>query len=195
MLERITDFLVASGPWAILLVAFVDSAGIPLTVGLDVLVILLSTKQPQMAVLWAALAVLGSSAGNLTLYFIARKTGQRMLKVEAPGELRSRFRQWFHRYGLVSLFIPALVPFPPMPMKFFVVCSGAFCIPIHRFLITIFLARILRYGGEAYLGAQMGDHSKRFLMQHRWDLALIATLLGVGLYLLLWISDRRRSAS
>ena len=65
MLARITEFLVALGPWGILLVSFIDSAGIPLTVGLDFLVILLSAKQPELAPAWAALAVLGSSAGNM----------------------------------------------------------------------------------------------------------------------------------
>jgi len=195
LLERITHFLVASGPWAILLIAFIDSAGIPLTAGTDVLVVLLCVKQPHLAILWAALAVLGSSAGNLTLYFMANKTGQRMLKVEAPEGLRPRFRKWFHRYGLVTLFIPALVPFPPMPMKFFVACSGVFCVPIPRFLLTILLARILRYGTEAYLGVQMGEHSTAYLKQHQWDLAIIAGLIGIGLYLLVRLADGRRSAS
>ena len=193
MLERITAFLVASGPWAILLVSFIDSAGIPLTVGLDVLVILLSTKQPEMAWLWATLASVGSSVGSLVLYVIARKTGQRLMKAEAPEELRPRFRRWFDRYGLVTLFIPALVPIP-MPMKFFVVCSGAFRVPVHHFLFTILLARAIRYSGEAYLGVQMGEHSQGFLMAHRWDMALFAVILGASLYLLLRVSERWRSA-
>ena len=68
MLERLTNFLVELGPWAILLVSFIDSAGIPMTVGLDVLVILFSAKQPALAPLWVSLAVLGSTAGNITLF-------------------------------------------------------------------------------------------------------------------------------
>jgi membrane protein YqaA with SNARE-associated domain len=193
LLERITQFLVALGPWAILLVSFIDSAGIPLTVGLDVLVILLSVKQPAQAPLWAGLAVLGSSAGNMTLFYIARRSGQRLLKAEAPRGYRQRFRLWFNRYGLVTVFIPALIPFPPMPMKFFVICSGALGTPAVYFLITVLLARVLRFSGEAYLGAQMGEHSTRFLSEHRWEFAAFAAALAIGLYLLVRLSDRWRS--
>lgn len=191
MLERITEFLVASGPWAILLVAFVDSAGIPLAVGLDVLVILLSTQQPRLAPLWVSLAVLGSTTGTLVLFYIARKSGGLLLKDQATEGYRARFRDWFHRYGLATLFIPALIPIP-MPMKFFVVCSGCLGIPVSQFLATIVVARILRYAGEAYLGVQMGEHSTLFLQQHRWDFAMAAVLLGIALYVLVRITERRR---
>lgn len=192
MLERITQFLVTLGPWAILLVSFIDSAGIPLTVGLDVLVILLAVKQPALAPLWAGLAVLGSLAGNMTLFYIARKGGQRLLKAEAPEGYRQRFRLWFNRYGLVTVFIPALIPIP-MPMKFFVVCSGALGTHSVYFLITVLLARALRFSGEAYLGVQMGEHSTGFLSEHRWDFAVLAVALAIGLYLLVRLSDRWRS--
>ena len=106
---------------------------------------------------------------------------------------RPRFREWFHRYGLVTLFIPALIPIP-MPMKFFVICSGCLGIPLSHFLLTVLLARILRYSGEAYLGVQMGEHSKLFIDQHRWDFAMFAVLLAIALYLLVRLSERLRSA-
>jgi membrane protein YqaA with SNARE-associated domain len=191
LLATITEFLVALGPWGILLVSFIDSAGIPLTVGLDFLVILLSAKRPGLAPAWVALAVLGSSAGNMVLFFIARKSCERLMKIEAPESQRARFRRWFNRYGLVTVFIPALIPIP-MPMKFFVVCSGAVRIGPHYFLLTVLLARILRYGGESYLGVQMGEHSTRYLSDHARELAFIAVALFVGLYLLIRLSDRWR---
>lgn len=193
MLERITQFLVDLGPWAILLVAFIDSAGIPLTVGLDVLVVLFSAKQPTLAPLWVVLAVFGSSAGNLTLFYLARKGGERYLKAEAPEGYRKRFRQWFNRYGLVTVFIPALIPIP-MPMKFFVICSGVLGIRMFYFLFTVVIARILRYSGEAALGVQMGVHSTRFILDHRWEFVVAGTMLGIFLYLLVRLSERWRSS-
>jgi len=191
LLAKITQFLVALGPWGILLVSFIDSAGIPLTVGMDVLVILLSVKQPGLTVWWVTLAVLGSSAGNLLLFHLSRKGGEKLLKVEAPEGRRRQFRLWFDRYGLVTVFIPALVPIP-MPMKFFVVCCGMLGTRRLSFLATVLLARVLRYGGEAYLGMQMGEHSTRYLSQHSWQLAAFAALLFVGLYLLIRVCDRWR---
>lgn len=191
MLARITEFLVALGPWGILLVSFIDSVGIPLTVGLDFLVILLAAKQPQLAFAWVALAVFGSTAGNVVLFYVARKGGERLLKAEAPESRRARFRIWFSRYGLVTVFIPALVPIP-MPMKFFVVCSGALRTNPVYFLLTILLARILRYGGEAYLGVQVGEHSTRYISEHAKELAMFAAALFIALYLLIRLSDRWR---
>ena len=191
MLARITEFLVALGPWGILLVSFIDSAGIPLTVGLDFLVILLSAKEPTLAPAWVALAVVGSSAGNLVLFYIARKSGERLMKVEAPESQRARFRKWFNRYGLVTVFIPALIPIP-MPMKFFVVCSGALRINQVSFLLTVVVARLLRYGGESFLGVQMGEHSTRYLSDHARELVFIAVALFAGLYALIRLSDRWR---
>src|SRR5262249_48268320 len=140
---------------------------------------------------WVALAVLGSSAGNMVLFFVARKGGERLMKYEAPESQRARFRKWFNRYGLVTVFIPALVPIP-MPMKFFVVCSGALGIGKSYFLFTVLLARVLRYVGESYLGVQMGEHSTRYLSGHARELAYVAVALFVGLYLLIRLSDRRR---
>jgi membrane protein YqaA with SNARE-associated domain len=193
LLERITEFLVASGPWAILLIAFIDSAGIPLAVGLDVLIILLSTQKPELAPLWVALAVFGSTTGNVVLFYIARKSGGLLLKPEPNDGWRPRFREWFHKYGLVTLFIPALIPIP-MPMKFFVICSGCLGIPLFQFLFTVLIARIFRYSGEAYLGVQMGENSQLFLKQHRWDFAMFAVLLAIALYVLVRVTERIRAA-
>ena len=193
MLVKITDFLVALGPWGILAVAFID-AGIPIPNGLDLLVVLLSVKEPASAPLWAALAVLGSSTGNMVLFYLSRKGGQRLLKAETPEGYRKRFRLWFNRYGLVTVFIPALIPIP-MPLKFFVISSGMLGISWIYFLGIVLLARSLRYGGEAYLGVQLGEHSTQYLKDHTEQLTAFAVLLFVALYLLIRLSDRWRKPS
>jgi membrane protein YqaA with SNARE-associated domain len=190
LFAKITDFLVALGPWGILAVAFID-AGVPIPNGLDLLVVLLSVKEPASAPLWAALAVLGSSTGNLALFYLSRKGGQRLLKAEAPEGYRKRFRLWFNRYGLVTVFIPALIPIP-MPLKFFVVSSGMLGISWIYFLGIVLFARSLRYGAEAYLGVQLGEHSTQYLDDHKLQLAALAAVLFVGLYLLIRLSDRWR---
>jgi membrane protein YqaA with SNARE-associated domain len=192
LLARITAFLVALGPWGILAVAIID-AGVPIPNGLDFLVILLSVKEPAWAPLWTALAVLGSSTGNFVLFYLSRKGGERLLKAEAPAGYRQRFRVWFNRYGLVTVFIPALIPIP-MPLKFFVVSSGMLGIRWVYFLGTLLLARSLRYGAESYLGVQMGEHSTQYLAAHTRQLGAFAALLFIALYLLIRLSDRRAAA-
>jgi membrane protein YqaA with SNARE-associated domain len=193
LLAKITAFLVALGPWGILAVAFID-AGVPIPNGLDLLVVLLSVKEPASAPLWAALAVLGSSTGNLVLFYLSRKGGQRLLKAETPEGSRKRFRLWFNRYGLVTVFIPALIPIP-MPLKFFVISSGMLGISWMYFLGIVLFARSLRYGAEAYLGVQLGGNSRQYLDDHKLHLVVIAALLFLSLYLLIRLSDRWRKPS
>ncbi len=191
MLENITNLLIAYGPWGILLLAFVDSAGVPVAVGMDALVIFLSAKNPSAAVLYAFLGVFGSAAGNLVLFWLARHGGRRFLNQEEPPGRTRRFRAWFLRYGLLTVFIPALVPIP-LPMKVFVISAGALQVRMGGFIAVILLGRTLRYGGEAWLGAQVGEHSTQYLTSHLTELVLFAVALFVIIYAIMRISDRSK---
>src|ERR1700730_929821 len=105
-LHTITDLLVSYGPWGVLLLAFFDSAGVPVSAGMDALIILVAVQTPGRAWLVAALAVLGSVAGNIVLFSAARKGRSGARKEEAaiaPGE-PSRFERWFREYGMITLF-------------------------------------------------------------------------------------------
>ena len=192
MLAQITNFLIALGPWGILLLGLIDSAGVPVAVGVDALIIFLSAKVPSMAPLYVAVATLGSTAGTLMLFFLARRGGRAYLERESPGGRGFRFRLWFNRYGLATVFIPALVPVP-MPMKLFVICAGVFGNGVASLTAVVVVARILRYGGEAYLGVQLGEHSTQFLLEHKTDFILFALGLFVALYLLIRITGNWRA--
>jgi len=72
-------------------------------------VILFSAKQPAMAPLWVGLAVFGSTAGNIVLFYLSRKGGRRYLKRKLSGI--SPAIRMVQSLGLVRLFIPALIPY------------------------------------------------------------------------------------
>jgi membrane protein DedA with SNARE-associated domain len=122
---------------------------------------------------------------------VARHGGRRFLDNQAPAGRSRHFRVWFLRYGLLTVFIPALVPIP-LPMKIFVISAGALQVPIAGFLGVVLLARTLRYGGEAWLGAQVGEHSTAFLKDHVTEMVLLAVALFALLYVLIRLSDRWR---
>lgn len=191
MIHNLTNLLVAYGPWGILLLAFIDSAGIPVAVGMDALIIFLAARNPAGALWYAFLGVLGSTLGNLALFWLARQGGRRFLDRHTASERSRRLRAWFLRYGLLTVFIPAMVPIP-LPMKVFVVSAGALQVPFPGFTAVVVAGRALRYGGEAWLGAQVGEHSIRYLSDHVGELALFATALFVFLYGLVRIHDRWR---
>jgi membrane protein DedA with SNARE-associated domain len=185
--------LTAWGPAGLLLFSALDGAGVPMPGGVDVLIVYLaSTAQWSMWLLVLA-AVAGSVAGNLVLFAIARKGGQAYLDRRTQHGRTARFRRWFHHYGLLTVFIAALVPLPVMPMKIFTLCSGALGTSIPAFVGVLGLARVLRYSGLAYLGSLMGTNALPYLRSHVKELALIALLLFIVLYGMVKLIDLRRA--
>ena len=138
MLARITSALVAYGPWGIFLIGLIDSIGVPLPAAMDALIILIAVKAPQRAYLAASMGVLGSIAGNVALFEMARFGVRRFVR-EARKD--GRLHEWFHRYGLVAVFIPATVPILPLPLKFFVVSAGVLRMPRAKFIMVIVVSR------------------------------------------------------
>jgi membrane protein YqaA with SNARE-associated domain len=175
----------------VLLLAFLDSAGVPIPGGVDALVITVAALDPSSAIICAVLATLGSLAGNIVLFHLARKGGQKYLDKYTHRGRGELFRRWFLRYGLVTVFIPALLPIP-MPMKVFVLCAGALGIRFVTFFVVLVLARVPRFFALAYLGAKLGENSASYLKQHAWELIGIAVALFVFLILLVRISERWR---
>jgi len=184
--------LIAMGPVGLFVVAILDGAGLTIPGGVDLLVVILAAKYPDSVAMLAAFAVTGSLLGNLMLFSIARKGGQLYIDKRTASGGGARFRKWFHHYGLLTVFISALVPLPIMPMKIFVLCSGALGSSIVGFVAVFFIARVLRYLALAYLGSQMGDQAMLYLRQNVWYLVGFAVALFVILYLLIKVADRFR---
>jgi membrane protein YqaA with SNARE-associated domain len=189
MLAKITAALVAYGPLGILLLAFIDSAGIPVSSGMDALIILVAVKDPSRAYVAAWLGVAGSLMGNLVLFLAARGGARRFIE-EVPHPGPHRFRAWFERYGLLTVFIPAAIPIP-LPMKVFVIAAGVLHTRLLPFVLVIVAARALRYFGEAYLGVKLGQQSGAYLRAHAGWLIGGAAALFVVLYALLRLKERR----
>lgn len=191
LLLKTTNALIAFGPLGILIVSAIDSAGVPLPEGTDLWVIGLAVKSPDRAYLGALMATIGSVIGNMILFLLARRGGRSFMeKAEVPGK-RQRFRAWFARYGLVTVFIPALVPVP-LPLKIFVISAGALRMRVLTFFLVILCARIPRFFGEAYLGVKLGEESTAFLLHNKWRLLAVAAGLVVFLWGLIRVSDRLR---
>ncbi|MCU1262245.1 MAG: rane protein [Bryobacterales bacterium] len=159
---------------------------------MDALLILIAVKAPGQAFPAALLAVLGSLAGNAALFAIARRGGRKYLGRSGNPERVERFRAWFERYGLVTVFVPALLPIP-MPLKLFVVSAGALQTGIRPFLVVVMVARVLRFFSEAWLGITLGQKSGAYLKAHTWHFVGAAILLFVALYLLIRLNDHWRA--
>ena len=190
MQELFQRFL-AWGPLGVLLMATLDSAGIPMPDFVDALLVLLAANHGRSAYWSALLAIGGSLAGNLFLFFLARKGGEAYLHKHTLSARGQRFRRWFQHYGLLTVFIPALLPIP-LPLKIFVLCAGALGVSLRTFLLVILTARVPRYCGLVYLGTRMGTYPTRFITENVVELLLVAVALFLFLYLLIKLKDRAR---
>jgi len=179
------------GPGGAFLLAVLDSAGVPLPAGVDALVVLVAATNPDLAWATAAWSVVGSAIGCMILYSLARKGGQVYLDRHSISPRARKFRAWFAEYGLVTVFIPMLVPIP-MPVKVFVLSAGALGVRPRSFMAVVVTARIPRYFALAYLGKQLGEHSLDWLKTHAWHMAGFSMLLLAALFLLVRITRRGR---
>lgn len=193
MLHKITLALVAFGPLGIFLIGVIDSLGVPLPAATDYWMLAVAVDAPQRAYFTALMAVMGSSLGSIALFQAARHGRRLYRKGEPLSAGGQRFQRWFDRYGLLTVFVPAVTPIVPLPLKVFVVSAGAFHTRTSRFLAVLLAARIIRYFGEAYLGVQLGKGWEPFLRRNIWPLGGAVLALALGLYWLMRLSERRRS--
>ncbi len=157
----------------------------------DAFLILIAVERPSLAWVCAGLAVAGSMVGNVILFHAAHRGGRRFMNKAAPEGRGAKFREWFKRYGMVTVFVPALIPIP-MPLKLFVISAGVMGTSFAEFFPVVLAARTLRYFGEAWLGVTLKHESTSFLKTHAWMFALGAAGLFLSLYGFILLRDRRR---
>ncbi len=189
-MDGLRDSLLALGIPGLFLIAFLDSAGVPLPGGVDVVVLLLAWQQPALFV-WIALAAsVGSTLGCLVLYRIGRTGGERAVRRLDPGK-----RRWVtdkvRENDVVAMLVAVLAP-PPFPAKVFMLVAGVVGVSWTRFAGAVFVGRMIRFTGEAYLAVRLGDRAVETLQQHYPTIGAVLAA-SVLLYLAVkWMRKRRR---
>jgi membrane protein YqaA with SNARE-associated domain len=177
--------LASWGPGGVLLLAILDSGGIPLVGGVDGLVVFVSALDHSQAYWAAASAIAGSFIGSFFLYYLARKGGEAYLHRHTLSARGAHLRAWFQEYGLLTVFVPAFVPVIPLPVKIFILSAGALGVRPLTFTLVLIAARIPRYVFLAWLGTRLGADTLPYLRHHLWEFILLAAVLFVILYFLI----------
>ena len=180
----------ATGGLGLFLIAFLDSSVLTFPVINDLLLIDLSMHRPARMVYYAGMATLGSVAGCLLLYYLARKGGEAMFQKHAGPRAR-QIHAWINRNGFVSILATALLP-PPTPFKVFVIAAGALEMPVGAFALGLVVARGLRFFGEGFLAVRYGEQGTQFLLTHKAGVAGAALGVVLVLYALSRIVFRDR---
>jgi len=163
ILETLKNKLLTLGIPGLFLISFLDSAGVPLPGGADLVVMLLSWQRPAHLFLIAVVAALGSVLGSLVLYYIARTKGDAMMS-RFPKDKQDRVKEKFRRNDILALLVAMLGP-PPLPSKLFVLAAGVVRMDWRRFVAAVFAGRLIRFLGEASRAPKHPRCSREYTMK------------------------------
>jgi membrane protein YqaA with SNARE-associated domain len=182
---------------AMVLIGTLDSSLLSLPEINDYLVVARCYSDPKSVFYFPLFAAGGSVLGCLILYTIMRRGGQAVMRRRFSAENIAKVERAYARFGFLALAVPALLP-PPMPFKIFVATAGALEYPRWRFMLTVMIARSVRYFVEGTLAVFYGERVLVFMRVNGLAiLSIVAALLvvGVGGYVLVnHIRTPRRSA-
>lgn len=91
----------------------------------------------------------GSAVGELTGYWAGLNAGE--LAEKDKNVLR--VKKWMEKYGLLALFLLSAIPNPIFDAAG--IFAGATKIPIKKYLIVVWLGKIIKFGVLAYTGLFM----------------------------------------
>lgn len=168
------------GPWGVFVIAFSDSALIPMPQGVDALLLAQAIASPDIAYLAAGLGILGSTMGSVVLYLIGRRAGQTFLAKRISETGIRRLSELMGRWGAALVIPVAMVPLP-LPMKPVVLSAGVFQMPLVSFCLAVAVARFVRYYGIVFFARRYGESALELLTAN-WYVALIACALFVALF-------------
>ncbi len=174
-----------AGP-AMILIGALDSSLLSLPEINDYLVVARCYAHPETAFFFPLFPALGSVLGCFVLYTIFSRGGRAILHRRFREDRVLRVEQAYARFGVFALAIPAILP-PPLPFKIFVATAGALQFPRRRFLLTILIARSLRYYTEGILAVFYGELVLRFLKDNGLIIVTVVgslCLIALAIYLL-----------
>jgi membrane protein YqaA with SNARE-associated domain len=181
-----------AGP-SMILIGALDSSLLSLPEINDYLVVARCYTHPETAWFFPLFPAIGSALGCLLLYTIFQKGGLAVLHRRFRADRVERVEKAYARFGIFALAIPALLP-PPLPFKIFVATAGALQFPRRRFLLTILIARSVRYYTEGMLAVFYGERVLRFLRDNGLMIVTIVGALCLVALVIYLLSSKGRSA-
>jgi membrane protein YqaA with SNARE-associated domain len=176
---------------AMLIIGALDSSLLSLPEINDYLVVGRCFKHPSAAFYFPLFAAAGSVIGCAVLYSIMRRGGQAVLRKRFSVESIKRVERAYARFGFLAIAIPAILP-PPLPFKVFVATAGTLEYPRWKFLLTVMVARSLRYYVEGILAVFYGRRVLLFFKDNGLAIIImVGALIVVGIMVYLLINWRK----
>jgi membrane protein YqaA with SNARE-associated domain len=143
--------------------------------------------------LYVLLTVAGSVAGCLVMHAIGRKGGDALVRKRFAGARVERAKASLQRHGLMAVLIPSLLP-PPAPFKLFVLMAGLAEVRPLPFVLSIAVARGLRYLVLGALAIRYGDAALELMRTRGRVIALWVVVILVAAAVGWWLFKRSSRA-
>jgi membrane protein YqaA with SNARE-associated domain len=179
---------------AMIIIGALDSSLLSLPEINDYLVVGRCFKDHSAVFYFPLFAAIGSVVGCYLLYTIVRRGGQAVLRKRFNLQSIKRVERAYERFGFFAIAIPAILP-PPLPFKIFVATAGALEYPRWKFLLTVMIARSLRYYVEGILAVYYGRRVLLFMKDNGLVIVSIVATLALIALVLYFVVKQRRSSS
>jgi membrane protein YqaA with SNARE-associated domain len=180
---------------AMIIIGALDSSLLSLPEINDYLVVGRCFKDPTAAYYFPLFAATGSVLGCHLLYSIVRRGGQAVLRKRFPLASIKRVERAYERFGFLAIGIPAILP-PPLPFKIFVATAGALEYPRWKFLLTVMIARSVRYYVEGILAVFYGRRMLLFMKDNGLVIiSIVGALVLIGLVVYIVVKRRQGPAA
>lgn len=154
------------GGLGIMILAIADSSFLSIPEGNDLLIVILSAgKSWARMAYYVGMTIAGSVTGCLLLYTLGRKGGYPILRRKFSLQTITRAERLFQKYGLLTVFIPSILP-PPLPFKIFVLSAGVFRLRARDFFVAVLIGRTIRYSMWGILAVLYGNSVKLYMQQN-----------------------------
>lgn len=171
VVATIQSFALTLGAPGLFLVTLLDSSVLSLPQVPDLLLVWMVSRQPSRWLIFALMATAGSIAGCTTMYLLARKGGERVLRKMVSADRMERARRTFQKWGLLAVLVPSILP-PPAPFKVFVLLAGVVQVPLWQFITAVAIGRGFRYTALALLARWYGKQAMTFLDENMRPVSL-----------------------
>jgi membrane protein YqaA with SNARE-associated domain len=178
---------------AMIIIGALDSSLLSLPEINDYLVVGRCFRQPHAVFYFPLFAATGSVLGCLLLYTIMRRGGQAVLRKRFSVESIQKVERAYARFGFLAIAVPAILP-PPLPFKIFVATAGTLEYPRWKFVVTIMLARSLRYYVEGILAVFYGRRVLLFFRDNGVVIISIVATIGLIVLLIYMFINRNKNA-
>lgn len=184
------------GGFGLLTIGALDSSLLFLPLGNDLLIIAMSARKHLFVPYYAAMAAAGSVLGCLSVDYLTRRGGEKELEAYVSPRRLEYVRSRMRKNARWALIIASIMP-PPFPFTLFIGAAAASNYPRRRLLITVAVARFVRFAIEGTLAVFVGKELLRWAQSRPFEYAMLGlvgiSILGSVFSIGRWTAQARKS--